>query len=79
MPPERTIVVVLTGPSSAGKTSLAREIQRQSQIPLAHIEADRMFPSMPPEVHRSIVDGLGLERRPCSSSSDRFSGVKSRP
>ncbi len=58
---ERPIIIVLTGPSSAGKTTLAREIQRRSEMPFAHLEADRLFPSMPEDVHRAIVRDLSLE------------------
>jgi chloramphenicol 3-O phosphotransferase len=60
MSAQRSIVIVLTGPSSAGKTSLAKEIQHRSEIPFAHLEADRMFPSMPPDVHQAIIRDHGL-------------------
>jgi Chloramphenicol phosphotransferase-like protein len=40
-------VIVLTGPSCAGKTSLARALQSLLPFPAVHIEADRMFPVLP--------------------------------
>lgn len=55
MRPERPIVVVLTGPSSAGKTSLAREIQRRSELPFVHLEADRIHPSIPERVRQALI------------------------
>jgi chloramphenicol 3-O phosphotransferase len=61
MSTERPIVLVLTGPSSAGKTSLAKEIQRRSEVPFVHLEADRLFPSMPEDVRRTIVLDHGSE------------------
>jgi chloramphenicol 3-O phosphotransferase len=40
-------VIVLTGPSCAGKTSLARALQSGLPFPAVHLEADRMFPALP--------------------------------
>lgn len=40
-------VIVLTGPSCSGKTSLARALQSQLPFPVVLIEADRMFPHLP--------------------------------
>jgi chloramphenicol 3-O phosphotransferase len=40
-------VIILTGPSCAGKTSLARALQSRLPFPAVHIEADRMFPALP--------------------------------
>lgn len=43
-------VIMLTGPSCSGKTSLARALQSQLPFPAVHIEADRIFPRLP-EAH----------------------------
>jgi chloramphenicol 3-O phosphotransferase len=43
-------VILLTGPSCSGKTSLARAMQSQLALPVLHIEADRVFPRLP-EAH----------------------------
>jgi chloramphenicol 3-O phosphotransferase len=43
-------VIILTGPSCSGKTSIARALQSQLLFPMVHIEADRMFPQLP-ETH----------------------------
>lgn len=40
-------VMLLTGPSVAGKTTLARAIQRAYPTPIVICEADRMFPQLP--------------------------------
>jgi chloramphenicol 3-O phosphotransferase len=40
-------VIILTGPSCSGKTSLAQALQSQLPFPAAHIEADRIFPRLP--------------------------------
>ena len=42
------LVIILSGTSSSGKSSLARLLQRRLSIPAVLIEADRTFPVMPP-------------------------------
>jgi chloramphenicol 3-O phosphotransferase len=44
------MLIVLSGTSSSGKTSLARAMQRLSPRPLLHIEADRFAPAAPERV-----------------------------
>jgi chloramphenicol 3-O-phosphotransferase len=39
-------VIILTGPSCAGKTSLAQALQSLLPFPAVHIEADLMFPTL---------------------------------
>ena len=41
------LVIILSGTSSSGKSSLARLLQRRLSIPAVLIEADRTFPVMP--------------------------------
>ena len=41
------MLIVLSGPSSSGKTSLARALQWLASKPFLHIEADRFWPVMP--------------------------------
>jgi chloramphenicol 3-O phosphotransferase len=55
------MVLVLTGPSSAGKTTLATKIQRRSAIPFLHLEADRLVPTMPAHVHAAVIRDHGPE------------------
>jgi chloramphenicol 3-O phosphotransferase len=43
------MLVVLSGTSSSGKTTLAKAMQSTSKRPLLHIEADRFAPTLPPE------------------------------
>lgn len=45
----RPLVLVLTGPSSAGKSSLARALQTRLPVPAIWLEADRIFPTLPTE------------------------------
>jgi chloramphenicol 3-O phosphotransferase len=42
------VLIILSGPSSSGKTTLARAIQAVAVEPLVHLEADRFWPDMPP-------------------------------
>ncbi|GAA2760578.1 phosphotransferase-like protein [Actinopolymorpha rutila] len=41
------IVIMLSGSSSAGKTSLAKALQRRMAVPAILVEADRVFPDVP--------------------------------
>ncbi|MGH9534215.1 MAG: phosphotransferase-like protein [Terriglobales bacterium] len=43
-------VVLLTGPVAAGKTTVARELQKILPPPVAHIEGDAFWPFIPPPV-----------------------------
>ncbi|MGW5359385.1 phosphotransferase-like protein [Actinopolymorpha pittospori] len=45
--PDPTLVIVVSGPSSAGKTSLARALQQCLPVPAVLVEADRAFPDVP--------------------------------
>lgn len=58
------LVIVVSGSSSSGKTSLATALQRRLAVPTVLIEADRAFPLLPAEHprwpsrdtdHRSVV------------------------
>jgi chloramphenicol 3-O phosphotransferase len=40
-------VVLLTGTSLSGKTSLAQAVQEMAAIPFLHVEADRALPHLP--------------------------------
>ena len=48
-PSSRALVVMLSGTSSSGKSSLARALQRRLAIPTVLAEADRTFPAVPSE------------------------------
>ncbi len=41
------LVILLSGASSSGKTSLAKELQRRLRVPAVLVEADRTFPDVP--------------------------------
>ncbi|MEQ7124295.1 AAA family ATPase [Actinopolymorpha sp. B11F2] len=41
------VVILLSGPSSAGKTALAGALQRRLPLPAVWVEADRSFPAVP--------------------------------
>ena len=56
------IVILLSGPTPSGKTTLAREIQRLAAVPLVHLEADRLFPSMSDRVRGAVLGEGGAER-----------------
>jgi chloramphenicol 3-O phosphotransferase len=43
----KPLVILLSGPSSAGKTALARALQRRLPVPVVWVEADRAFPDVP--------------------------------
>lgn len=45
--PNPTLVILLSGPSSSGKTSLARALQQRLPVPAVLVEADRAFPDVP--------------------------------
>lgn len=49
------MLIVLSGTSSSGKTSLARALQQLSSRPLLHLEADRFAPTLPPD-HPAMRD-----------------------
>ncbi|HEY6738283.1 MAG TPA: AAA family ATPase [Actinopolymorphaceae bacterium] len=53
------LVILLSGPSSSGKTSLARALQSRLSTPALLLEADRVFPAVPshwPPEGRSHAD-----------------------
>ena len=45
--PSPTLVILLSGPSSSGKTSLAKALQQRLPVPAVLLEADRAFPDVP--------------------------------
>jgi chloramphenicol 3-O phosphotransferase len=49
------MLIVLSGTSSSGKTSLALALQTLSSRPLLHLEADRFAPTLPPD-HPALRD-----------------------
>jgi chloramphenicol 3-O phosphotransferase len=53
----RPLVILLSGASSSGKTSLARALQRRLADPAVLVEADRAFPAVPSEHPRWVVIG----------------------
>jgi chloramphenicol 3-O phosphotransferase len=73
-----TTVIILTGPSCSGKTSLASVLQSQLPFPAVHAEADRMFPPLPAahrrwdaeERHDAVV--LAFHRSIAAWAADGF-------
>jgi chloramphenicol 3-O phosphotransferase len=49
------MLMVLSGTSSSGKTSLAEALQARSPRPLLHLEADRFAPTLQPD-HPALQD-----------------------
>jgi chloramphenicol 3-O phosphotransferase len=49
------MLIVLSGTSSSGKTTLARAMQELSPRPLLHLEADKFAPTLPPD-HLAMRD-----------------------
>ncbi len=43
------VVILLSGASSSGKSSLAKALQRRLRVPAVLVEADRTFPALPTE------------------------------
>jgi chloramphenicol 3-O phosphotransferase len=72
------VVIILTGPSCSGKTSLARALQSRLPFPAVHAEADRMFPRLPAghrrwdaeERHDAVV--LSFHRSIAAWAADGF-------
>jgi chloramphenicol 3-O phosphotransferase len=72
------VVIILTGPSCSGKTSLARALQSRLPFPAVHAEADRMLPRLPAahprwdagERHDAVV--LALHRSIAAWAADGF-------
>ncbi|HZC27260.1 MAG TPA: AAA family ATPase [Actinopolymorphaceae bacterium] len=54
--PPRPMVIVLSGASSSGKSSLARALQDQLAEPAVLVEADRAFPVVPRSHERWTTD-----------------------
>jgi chloramphenicol 3-O phosphotransferase len=54
--PDRPLVILLTGPSLAGKSSLARALLARISVPCLYLEADAVFPKLSPAYARSIAN-----------------------
>lgn len=55
-------VIVLNGPSSVGKSSTAREVQRQSRTPRLNLALDHFIEMLPPRLI-GTEDGMSFVRR----------------
>lgn len=44
----KPVLILLNGPSSAGKTAIARELQRVAPMPLVHVQVDSFTRMLPP-------------------------------
>ncbi|MGH8882592.1 MAG: phosphotransferase-like protein [Stackebrandtia sp.] len=53
-------MILLSGSSSSGKTSLGQALQRRLAVPAVLVEADRVFPSVP--FDHPAWESLGLHR-----------------
>lgn len=79
---EKAIVIVLVGPSSAGKTAIARELQTILPVPAIYFEADRVFPELPKDhpgwssaVARHGAVQIAFNRAVAAWASDGFNVI----
>lgn len=54
---EKGIVILLNGPSSGGKTTLSRNLQKKFPAPLYYTSYDLVEGEMNPYIHRYALDG----------------------
>ncbi|MBM3519510.1 MAG: chloramphenicol phosphotransferase [Alphaproteobacteria bacterium] len=63
MTPEAGRIVILNGVGSAGKSTIARQLQAIARRPLLHVEMDRFLDMLPP-AYFGNADGLLFEPLP---------------